>query len=51
MAGLAESAYIIAVNKDENAPIFSAADERVRADCNEVAAALLKQLGEASLPS
>ena len=51
MAGLAESAYIIAVNKDENAPIFIAADERVRADCNEVAAALLKQLGKASLPS
>ncbi len=51
MAGLAESAYIIAVNKDENAPIFIAADERVRADCNEVAAALLKQLGEDSLPS
>lgn len=45
MAGLAESTYIIAVNKDENAPIFSAADERVRADCGEVADALLKQLG------
>lgn len=45
MAGLAENTYIIAVNKDENAPIFTAADERVRADCNEVAAALLKQLG------
>ena len=45
MAGLAENTYLIAVNKDENAPIFSAADERVRADCNELAAALLKQLG------
>ena len=45
MAGLAESTYIIAVNKDENAPIFTAADERVRADCHEVADALLKQLG------
>ena len=32
-------------------PVFIAADERVRADCNEVAAALLKQLGEDSLPS
>jgi electron transfer flavoprotein alpha subunit len=51
IAGLAESAYIIAVNKDKNAPIFIAADERVRADCNEVAAALLKQLGGDSLPS
>ncbi|HQL27987.1 MAG TPA: FAD-binding protein [Anaerolineaceae bacterium] len=44
MAGLAESTHLIAVNKDENAPIFAAADERVRADCNEVAAALLKQI-------
>jgi len=33
------------VNKDGNAPIFSAADERVQADCNEVASALLKQVG------
>jgi len=45
MAGLAENTYLIAVNKDGNAPIFSAADERVRADCNEVASALLKQVG------
>ena len=45
MTGLAESTYLIAVNKDGNAPIFSAADERVQADCNEVASALLKQVG------
>jgi len=45
MAGLSENTHLVAVNKDKNAPIFAVADERVRADCNEVAAALLRQLG------
>jgi len=44
LAGLAEGTHVIAVNKDPHAPIFQSADERVIADCNEVAEALLAQL-------
>jgi electron transfer flavoprotein alpha subunit len=44
LAGLAEGAYIIAVNKDPHAAIFQVADERVIADCIAVAEALLSAL-------
>ncbi len=44
LAGLAEGTYLIAVNKDEHAPIFEAADEKVVADCIEIAKSMLDQI-------
>ena len=47
VAGMEESDIIIAINKDENAPIFDVADYGVVGDLNKVVPLLTKKLEEA----
>ncbi len=47
VAGMEESDIIIAINKDENAPIFDVADYGVVGDLNKVVPLLTKKLSEA----
>lgn len=44
LAGMEESEYIIAINKDKGAPIFSAADLGIVGDANKVVAALVDEI-------
>jgi electron transfer flavoprotein beta subunit len=46
MVGLAKTSYVIAVNKDPEAEIFSKSDLAVIADADEVLSALVKVLGK-----
>ena len=47
VAGMEESDLIIAINKDENAPIFDVADYGVVGDLNKIVPALTKKIEEA----
>lgn len=49
LAGMQESDYIIAVNKDETAPIFDVADYGVVGDLNKILPILTEQIKEAKL--
>lgn len=46
VSGMKESGYIIAINKNESAPIFEVADYGIVGDLYEVIPALLEALGE-----
>lgn len=46
LAGMEESEFIIAINKDETAPIFEAADLGIVGDVNKVVPELVKLLAE-----
>lgn len=46
LAGMENSEYIIAVNKDKYAPIFEVADMGIVGDLNKVVAALIDRLGK-----
>ena len=47
VAGMEESDYIIAINKDEDAPIFDVADYGIVGDLNKVVPKLTAQIKEA----
>ena len=47
VAGMEESDMIIAINKDENAPIFDVADYGVVGDLNTIVPLLTKKIREA----
>ncbi|MGL6065044.1 MAG: electron transfer flavoprotein subunit alpha/FixB family protein [Fusobacteriaceae bacterium] len=49
IAGMEESEYIIAVNKDKFAPIFSTADLGIVADVNKVIPEIIQELKKAKL--
>lgn len=49
LAGMRESDYIIAINKDENAPIFEVADIGLVGDLHKVIPAILQRLEEEKL--
>ena len=44
MAGMEESDLIIAINKDENAPIFDVADYGIVGDLNQVLPVLTRKI-------
>ncbi|MDR2615552.1 MAG: FAD-binding protein, partial [Oscillospiraceae bacterium] len=45
LAGMQNSGYIVAINKNENAPIFEVADYGIVGDLYKVIPALLEVLG------
>jgi electron transfer flavoprotein alpha subunit len=47
VAGMEESEYIVAINKDKEAPIFSIADLGIVGDANKIAVQLLEALKKA----
>ena len=46
LAGMEESEYIVAINKDKGASIFNAADLGIVGDLNQIVPALTKRLQE-----
>ena len=44
MAGMEESDLIIAINKDENAPIFDVADYGIVGDLNQILPVLTRKI-------
>lgn len=49
LAGMEESEYIIAVNKDKDAPIFGAADLGIVGDVNKIVPAVIEELNKSKV--
>ena len=47
VAGMEESEYIVAINKDKDAPIFGIADLGIVGDANKIAPLLAEELKKA----